>query len=179
MAAPHLSPPLQAALEAHYDAQIAATSAARISQLPDIWADFWGTLTPAQRAELSQPAVLAVTEEKDRATYSRMLSLVIPDVFQHIPAPLTKAIRSFAKGAEGYMRQALEGYDSAFADIKSRAAADFGQVRHLTIVLLMRAFRIQSSLLSILLLVADNHHHQHSAISKHLPVHSMTHGMHS
>ena len=128
MAAPHLSPSLQAVLEAHYSAQTAATSAARISELPDIWADFWSTLSPEHRAELAQPAVLAVTEDKDRAIYSHMLSLIIPDVFQHIPAALTKAIRSFAKGADGYMRQALGGYDAGFVDIKARAAADFGQV---------------------------------------------------
>lgn len=63
----------------------------------------------------------------DLLFYQNMVDVLIPDVLRAIPAPLTQAIRNFAKNLESWLSSAMSGCPDEIYKIKLHSVSAFSQ----------------------------------------------------
>lgn len=63
----------------------------------------------------------------DLLFYQNMVDVLIPDVLRAIPAPLTQAIRNFAKNLESWLSSAMSGCPEEIYKIKLHSVSAFSQ----------------------------------------------------
>mmetsp|Transcript_30912 Transcript_30912/g.80872 ORF Transcript_30912/g.80872 Transcript_30912/m.80872 type:complete len:361 (-) Transcript_30912:1075-2157(-) len=111
-------------LKPHYQAILKAAVNLDFDTVEGEVTKFWGAVSKDVREKLCDAAVIEAQIQADTGFYETLIHQLIPDIFAEIE---TKKFRTFAKGIEHFMADAVNGFPEAFAAAKQKCAVQFGQ----------------------------------------------------